>query len=174
MPSSYSWPLASPPAPAPVVSADSGAAALLSSGAAGRPRRGLLTPLRRGAADFISGEGAALINSEIRQVLGTRCSSSTTQGELAWRTDFGSLIEHARWKNNDLVLEALLNQWVVDAIARWLKNVRITRTRLERKNDANGQETICSLRIWWEAVSRGGQVLGSGETSVPLPAVARP
>lgn len=173
MPSSYSWPLSSPPAPSPVVDDSEGAAALL-AGSTGRPRRGIVTPFRRGASDFATGEGAALINSEIRQVLGTRCSSSTTQGELPWRTDFGSLVEHARHRNNDAVLEALLTQWAVDAVARWMTHVRITRTLLEKRKDPAGNETILSLRVWWEAVARGGRVLGSGSTSVPLPSVARP
>lgn len=174
MPSSYSWPLSSPPAPETPADDSEGTAAALLAGASGRPRRGLLVPFRRGAADFESGEGAELINSEIRQVLGTRCSSATTQGEMPWRTDFGSLIQHARHRNNDAVLAELLNQWAVDAIARWLSTVRVTRTSLERKKDADGNETILSLRVWWEVVARGGgQVLGSGSTSVPLTAVAR-
>lgn len=175
MPTSYSWPLSSPPAAdsPSEVSAEDGAAALL-AGSTGRPRRGILTPFRRGAADYVSGEGSALINSEIRQVLGTRCASATTQGELPWRTEFGSLIHRARHRNNDAVLAALLNQWTVDAVARWLRFVRVTRTTLERKKDEHGNETILSLRVFWEAVSRGGQVLGSGSTSVPLTAVGRP
>lgn len=170
MPSSYSWPLSSPPAPAPSAGAgESGAAALLAS-TSGRSRRGLLGPLRRGAADFVSGEGAALIHSEIRQVLGTRCSSATTQGELPWRPEFGSLLQHARHRNNDAVLEALLTQWAVDAISRWLRFVRVTRTQLERQKDEHGHETILHFWVFWEAVSRGGQILGSGSTSVQLPA----
>lgn len=173
MPSSYSWPLSSPPAPSPVDSDSTGTAALL-AGSTGRPRRGLLVPFRRGAADFVSGEGADLINGEIQQVLGIRCSSATTQGELPWRTDFGSLIQHARHRNNDAVLEALLTQWAVDAVARWLRYVRVTRTLLERRKDPNGNETIASLRVFWEAVTRGGQVIGSGSTSVALPSISRP
>lgn len=169
MPSSYSWPLSSPPSPGSGSPDDSGTgAASLLSGATGRPRRGIVTPFQRGASDFASGEGAALINSEIRQVLGTRCSSSTTQGEIPWRTDFGSLIQHARHRNNDQVLGALLNQWVVDAIARWLSHVRVTETALEQDDEGGA-----SLRVWWEVVSRGGQVLGSGSTSVPLTAISR-
>jgi phage baseplate assembly protein W len=173
MPSSYTWPLATPPAPEPSGETSSGSAALLSA-TTGRSRRGIVIPFRRAAADFATGEGADLINSQIQQVLGTRCSSSTTQGELAWRTDFGSLIQHARHRNNDFVLGELLNQWVVDAVTRWLRHVRVTRTELERRKDANGQETIASLRVYWEAIARGGQVLGSGSTSVPLTSIARP
>lgn len=168
MPSVYSWPLAAPPAPS-TPPADTTVIV-----GAGRPIRGILTPFRRGAADFEQGTGLALISSEIRQVLGTRCSSSVTQGELLWRTDFGSLIEHARHRNNDAVLASLLNHWAVDAIAKWLKNVRVTRTELERAVGPEGEENIAALRIWWEAISRGGQVLGEGETSVPLTSIARP
>lgn len=173
MPSSYSWPLSNPPAPgggSPISS--SGVVALLSS-TSGRPRRGIITPFQRGAADYNSDEGEALINSAIRQVLGTRCSSATTQGEIPWRTDFGSLVDHARHRNNDVVLGELLNQWAVDAVARWLVSVRITRTSLTRQSDAAGNENTIILRVWWEAVSRGGQVLGTGATSVPLTSVAR-
>jgi hypothetical protein len=170
MPRRYSWPLESPPAPE--TPADDSSGALFGTG--GRPLRGLLTPFRRGANDFESGEGARLINSEIGQVLGTRCSSATTQGELPWRTDFGSLVQHARHKNNDLVLEALLNQWAVDAVARWLPNIRVTRTHLAPFKPASSPEgTGLGLRVFWELVSRGGQVMGSGDTSVGLVAIGR-
>lgn len=149
-------------------------AAALFAGVVGGTKRGILAPFRRGASDFESGEGVKLINSWIAQVVGTRCSSSTTQGELLWRTDFGGLIPHARHRNNDDVLEALLNQWTVDAVARWIPGVRVTRTVLEQKKDPNGEETISSLRIFWQAIARGGQVLGSGDTSVALTAMGTP
>lgn len=171
MPSVYSWPLSSPPSASPVPEESPGAAALL-SGPTGRPRRGIVLPFRRGANDFETGEGAALISSALRFILGTRCSSATTEGELPWRTDFGSLVQHARHKNNDAVLEALLNRWTVDAVTRWMPNVRVTRTELARKKDAAGNETILSLTVFWEATARGGNVLGAGSTSVPLGAIA--
>lgn len=174
MPASYSWPLSSPPAAAPSSSDSSDGAAALLGSTTGFAKRGLLAPLRRGASDFVSGEGAELINSGIRQVLGTRCSSATTQGELPWRTDFGSLLQHARHKNNDAVLEALLNQWAVDAVARWMPSIRVTRTTYEKPRDDRGNETIARLRVWWELIGRGGQVVGSGSTRVPLTAVGRP
>jgi hypothetical protein len=169
MPSSYTWPLASPPSPTPV--AEEAVVSLAATG--GRPLRGLLTPFRRGANDFTSGEGQQLMSSKIREVLGTRCSGPTTQGELPWRTDFGSLIEHARWRNNDAVLEPLLDRWARDAIARWLPSIRITGSKIRREKDPNGHETIAVLIVGWEALSRGGQVLGKGSTSVPLTAIGR-
>lgn len=172
MPTVYSWPLSNPPTASPATDVGQGAAALLAS-STGRQRRGIVLPFRRGASDFESGEGAALINSEIWQVLGTRCSSATTQGELPWRTEFGSLIQHARHRNNDAVLEALLSQWAADAVARWLTYLRVTRTELSRVKDPSGNETILWLRVFWEVASRGGQIIGSGSTSVALGAVGR-
>lgn len=172
MPSSYSWPLISPPSPGATPGTTSEGAAALLSTVSGRPQRGLIAPFTRGANDFTTGEGAALINSGIRQVLGTRCSSSTTQGEIPWLTEFGSLLDHARHRNNDAVLGELLNQWTVDAIARWMKSVRITQTKLIRTNVV-GEENEVHLQVWWTFVSRGGQHLGSGSTSIALSAIGR-
>lgn len=173
MPSAYTWPLLNPPTSEGSVSGPTDSAAALLTTTTGRSTRGILAPLTRGASDYITGEGAALINSAIRQVLGTRCSSATTQGELPWRTDFGALLYQARHRNNDIILAELLNQWTVDAIAKWLPSIRITQTKLERRKDSRGLENILSLRVWWVAIARGGQTLGSGDTSVQLTAIAR-
>jgi len=174
MPSSYTWPLSSPPSSSSSSDSSDGVATLLAS-TSGRERHGILLPFVRGASDFDTGSGAALINTSIRQILGTRCSSATTQGELPWRTDFGSLIPNARHRNNDVVLEALVNQWAVDALARWLSTVRVTRTVLTTKKDEHGNPTILFLRVYWEVIARGssGSVLGSGSTSVRLGSIGR-
>jgi hypothetical protein len=172
MPSIYTWPLAAPPAPSPGSGGgtEDDAASLLFGGG-GKQRRGILTPFRRGANDVNVGEGVQLLNSEIRQVLGTLCDSSASSGELPWRTDFGSKLSLSRHRNNGPVLAELVNQWVVDAISRWLTLVRVVRTVVEPSSFG---DTTIVVRVYWEAIARGGQTLGSGDTSVPLTAVGRP
>lgn len=170
MPTSYSWPLTSPPEPAAPAASDSTSVV---EGGGGRPRRGLLIPFRRGSSDYETGEGLALVSSDLALLLGTRRSSSITQGELPWRTDFGSLIQHAVHQNNDIVLTGLVRQWSSDAVARWMPSVRIVDVRISTEQDSRGHETIKVAHIDWILVARGGNRLGKGATSVPLTASRR-
>jgi hypothetical protein len=173
MPSSYSWPLSSPPAAAPASSGSASAASVLAAGVVRRARRGLLIPFRRdGASDFANGTGGELVRSAVEQVLGTRCAGPANEGELPWRSEFGSLIHLARHRNNDAVLEELVRQWSVDALARWLSSVRVTGCRIERQKDENGNESILVARVFYEVVARGGDVLGRDSTTVPLSSLA--
>lgn len=169
MPSSYSWPLSSPPAPAADADSSDSTASLLAAGVVRRPRRGILTPFRRdGVSDFANGTGGALIRSAVGQILGTRCRSPHAQGELPWRSDFGSLFYLARHRNNDVVLAELVQQWAIDALARWLSCVRVTGVALLRLRDTEGNENILAARIAYNVVTRGGDVLGRDATTVEL------
>jgi uncharacterized protein len=81
---------------------------------------GLLRPFRRDQkADFAAAGGGALIRSAVGQILGTVGSSDFTQGELPWRTEFGSLLHLLRHQKNDRVLQELARVYVVDALKRW-------------------------------------------------------
>ena len=68
----------------------------------------LLRPFRRDLrSDLAAAGGADVIKSAVGQVLGTVGASDFTQGELPWRTDFGSLLHLLRHQKNDRVLQEL-------------------------------------------------------------------
>lgn len=84
--------------------------------------RGLIRPLRRNQnGDFASAEGAELVRSCVGQIVGTRCSTpgGAQQGELPWRTEFGSLIHLLRHAPNNTVRRGLAQSYVTDALKAW-------------------------------------------------------
>jgi phage baseplate assembly protein W len=81
---------------------------------------GLLCPFRRHRkADFAAVGGEALVRSAVGQILGTMADSEFTQGELPWRTEFGSLLHLLRRQENDAVLQELARFHVADSLKRW-------------------------------------------------------
>jgi phage baseplate assembly protein W len=85
---------------------------------------GLITPFRREASDFANSGGGDHIQSMVSQVLGTRAGSEFTQGELPWRSDFGSLTEHLRHKNNKPILQDLARVYIAEALSRWIPQIQ--------------------------------------------------
>ncbi len=89
-------------------------------------KSGLLTPFRRDRKrDYAAGDGAELLASKVRQVLGTEGATVRSSGELPWRTSFGSAIHLLRHQNNDVVLAELGRVYVRDALKRWLPDVQV-------------------------------------------------
>jgi phage baseplate assembly protein W len=82
---------------------------------------GLTAPLRRGSRDFEAASGAGLLGAKTKQVL------LTEPGELPWRTSFGAGLGRLRHQNNDAVLRELARVAVRDAMARWMRGVRLLR-----------------------------------------------
>jgi len=168
MPTPYFWPLDEDPGELPddpeiVVTAAASLAATSPPADAG-----VLYPLRRAAADYASSGGTALLNADLADMLGTRCDSGRAQGELPWRTDFGSLLPTARHKNNDAVLEELVRQWTVDAVAKWMPDLRIKGVRIERPASVTDLERVIA-HVAWEVVS-GGAPIAADVAQVPLTA----
>jgi phage baseplate assembly protein W len=125
---------------------------------------GLLRPFRRDQkADFAAAGGAAVVKSAVGQVLGTIGASEFTQGELPWRTEFGSLLHLLRHQKNDHVLQELARVYVVDALKRWEPRVVVTSVDVTR-DDQSG-ENILTIRIRYNILSTntpGNNVLLSG------------
>ena len=119
---------------------------------------GIVTPFRREASDFASAGGVEHIQSMVSQVLGTRAGSDFTQGELLWRSDFGSLIEHLRHKNNTPIIQDLARVYVAEALSRWIPQIRLKKVEASKKEGPNGRETILLLRIVYDiiGVQQGG------------------
>ncbi len=167
MVTAYQWPIESPPQP--VITAG---ASPESSGAAfgSLPRRGIIRPFRRDKVnDFATAEGRALISSEVGQILGTRCSSDYSEGELPWRPEFGSLIHLIRHDNNDELTRALAAAYCTDAITLWHPNARVTRVMIEPANKLDELDNM-KIRVFWEVKNgSNGTLLGSGSSLVALP-----
>lgn len=170
MPTPYSWPLSSPPAPTAPAGGSSSTTTPLDR-LVSRNRFGLLRPFRRdGVNDFAAAGGKALIESELGQILGTECDSEQGQGELPWRTEFGSLIFKLRHRNGtDVVTQELARAWAKDAIAKWHPTVRPLDVGITTAKDDQGNESRLVLAIRYEVRARGsGQILGSGTALVPV------
>lgn len=91
---------------------------------------GLLVPFRRGANDFQSAGGEELVKASIRTILGTRCGSATTQGEIPFNQALGSLLPLLRHENmDDPAIDELARYYVVDAIRRNEPRVRLREVR---------------------------------------------
>jgi phage baseplate assembly protein W len=125
---------------------------------------GLLRPFRRDRkADFAAAGGEALVRSAVGQILGTMASSDFTQGELAWRTEFGSLLHLLRHQKNDAVLQELARVHVADALKRWEPRVQLTSVQVTRERDRG--ENVLAIRLRYNVIDRnvpGNNVLIEG------------
>jgi len=106
-----------------------------------------LLPLKRDKKrDFASAGGEALVRSAVEQVLGTIGASDFTQGELPWRTEFGSLLFLLRHQKNDVALQELAKVYVADALRRWEPRVVVTSLTAKRLEDGEGNKLLLRLR----------------------------
>jgi len=133
---------------------------------------GLLRPFRRDRkADFAAAGGEALVRSAVGQILGTMASSDFTQGELPWRTEFGSLLHLLRHQKNDAVLQELARVHVADALKRWEPRVQLTSVQVTRERDRG--ENVLSIRLRYSIIDRnvpGNNVVVAGvEQTVLFP-----
>lgn len=125
---------------------------------------GLLRPFRRDRkADFAAAGGEALVRSAVGQILGTMSSSDFTQGELPWRTEFGSLLHLLRHQKNDAVLQELARVHVADALKRWEPRVQLTSVQVTGERDRG--ENVLAIRLRYNVIDRnvpGNNVIVAG------------
>jgi phage baseplate assembly protein W len=162
------WPILADPLSAPIVT---GVVTRSPSGEvfeSGISARGLLRPFRRDRkADFISASGTDLIASNIGQILGTICAGDFTSGELPWRTEFGSLLQVLRLRNNSPALAEQARVFVARAIERWEKRARIRAVTVSRTPEQN----TLVLSIRWDIVDTGDRtfvIVPGLETEIAL------
>ncbi len=111
---------------------------------------GLLRPFQRGARDFVTGGGADAVKSAVGQILGTLGASATTQGEIPWRTELGSLLHLLRHQNNDAALQELARVYVTDALQRWEPRVRVTGVKVTRELQEG--KDVLAIRVGYNIV----------------------
>lgn len=131
---------------------------------------GLLRPFRRDLrSDFAAAGGDAVIKSAVGQILGTVGSSDFTQGEVPWRTEFGSLLHLLRHQKNDRVLQELARVYVVDALKRWEPRVVVTSVQVAREQQDG--ENVLAIRLRYNVISTntpGNNVVVAGVEQVVL------
>jgi uncharacterized protein len=122
---------------------------------------GLVIPFQRDRQrDWAAAGGEALVRSAVAQVLGTVGASDFTQGEMPWRTEFGSLLHLLRHQKNDVALREMAKVYVQDALRRWEPRIMVTRLDAERLDDSK-----LVLRLRYNIIQRnvpGNQVLIEG------------
>ncbi len=96
----------------------------------------IVAPLRRDKKrDFASSDGDELLHSKVLQVL------CTEQGELPWRTSFGSRVHLLRHQRAGAALAELGRVYVRDALANWAPDAQLSEV------SAVGQGDTLTLRI---------------------------
>lgn len=172
MPSSATYTLTTPGASAP--SGGVSGAGIAPSSGPDFLGFGLLAPFTRTAADFANAGGIEHLQSMVGQVLGTMAGSDYTEGELPWRSDFGSLLHLLRHRNNDPVTAELARVYIGEALARWIPQIRLIDVRTEKRKGPEGEENVLEVRIKYRIVGiqqAGNEVLGQPiSQSVYLPA----
>lgn len=115
---------------------------------------GILTPFRRGAADFVAGGGVELVQSMVGQVLGTRAGSDFTQGEVPWRGDFGSLLHFLRHQKNDQIRAELGRIYVVEALSRWVPQIRVKDVEITRElgPDQTQERNVLAIGLVYDII----------------------
>lgn len=87
-------------------------------------------------------EGVQHVVEGLHQLLGTRI------GERVIRRDFGSRLMELVFEPNDETLDAMIVQYVIDAIRRWEKRIEILGVTLDRAFRDEGRIDInCTFRV---------------------------
>lgn len=138
--------------------------------------RGPVRPFRRDDKnDFANAEGEDLVRSCVGQILNMRGSTPTTQGELEWDPDRGSILFRLRHQKNDLIRQELARQYVIDALRRFEPRVVIKAVTCAAE-ELNGAEQILAIRLRYDVISTnvpGNQVILSDvQQTVLLPLAA--
>lgn len=134
---------------------------------------GPVRPWRRDQkVDWATAKGSKLVASAVGQILGTRAASNFTQGELAWRDEFGSLLYLLRHRNNDATTRELARVYVADALARWEPRIRVTGVDIVSEDVPGLGDVALAIRVQYDITSGsrpGNNVLLTGqETEVAL------
>ena len=104
---------------------------------------GIIRPFTRNLKnDFTAAGGAELVRSALGQILGTEAESETTEGELEWRSEFGSRLHLLRHRKG-FVVQELGRAYILEAVRRW--EPRIVITKVEARFDR--QQRAASFRV---------------------------
>ena len=114
--------------------------------------KGVAFPFRFGDADgavaVSDGEQPdhAHIKESIRHILSTR------PGERFFLPEFGSRLHELVFQQNDVVLKALARQYIVDAVKRWEKRVKVTTVEFSDDPETTEQNRFL-IRITYQVIA---------------------
>lgn len=109
---------------------------------------GLVRPFRRERRiDWVSANDDRLLSSSIGQILGTQADGPNSSGELPWRTQFGSLLNSLRHKNNNAGLRAEARMHVVQALNRWEPRIVLRRLEVKTTNTDSGKRNKLDITV---------------------------
>jgi len=86
------------------------------------------------------------IKESIRHILATR------PGERFFLPEFGSRLHELVFQQNDVVLKALARQYIVDAIKRWEKRVRVTKVEFSEDPQTADQNAFL-IKITYQVIA---------------------
>lgn len=132
---------------------------------------GIIRPFQRDKkGDFANSDAIKLLQSNMGQILGTRASSNSSQGELAWRPEFGSLLHQLKHRPNTAATDELARTYVIEAIQRWEPRVRITNVVVSRSFKNDGGLNTLTIKTTYNFIETAtGQVIQEGlESTIVL------
>lgn len=138
--------------------------------------RGLVRPFRRNdRSDFANEEGLANVRACVGQILGMRGASETTQGELEWDPERGSLLHLLKHQRAPAVVQELGRRFVIDTLRRWEPRVIVKTVAISQEviNDGETVITVVVIRLTYDVIRTnvpGNDVIfGNVEQTVTLP-----
>lgn len=129
---------------------------------------GLVTPFRRGSRDFATSRGIDLVDSAVKQILGTRAAVGEMSGELRWRPDFGSKLWILRHRKKDPDLNDQAEAYIEEALAQ---EPRVRLVQAEVQPDTEVDDTRLRLKLRTEIIAEnvpGNRVIVQGESELSL------
>lgn len=119
--------------------------------------RGLTIPFQlNGVGDYNTATGNKLIESYVRQIIGTRATSANKIGELPYNPEFGSLLYLLRHSSNDAVASELARVYIGDALKRWAPSVRVTHMEVSAKTTRRRYDTL-DINLRYSVLNRSSQ-----------------
>ena len=116
--------------------------------------RGIFRPFQRDQKnDVANTSGEDLVKACVGQVLGTMASSDFTQGEVPWRTEFGSLLHLLKHQKNNVALQEMARVYVVDALKRWEPRVRVKSVQTTREVVPGAGEAALVIRLRYDIIT---------------------
>lgn len=134
--------------------------------------KGILRPfVRDQKGDFAHAEAEANVRACVGQVLGTRGRNQNAEGEVPWRTDFGSLLFTLRHAPNDPITQTLAQTYIRDALLKWEPRVvlKAATFRTEKSaSDITGGEDVLVAALVYDFVDGGRVMLADIQQEVRL------
>lgn len=126
----------------------------MATGATAYLGRGVLRPFVRDEKNDVANDtGLRLVTACVGQVLGTKI------GEIPWRPAFGSWLHLLRHRPNNPALAQLAHVYVLGALQKWERRVRVVKTTISKGTD--GREL--RAEVTFNIVDRYGTVIAANQ-----------